>query len=603
MNSSQTKWLVGLALALLTFIVVFELRQQGGPPPSPATGQLVPGLRAATVTRVEFTRSNQTFRADYVANQWRLTAPLAYPANALLLRTFLDVCARLRPQLLIPTAQSKSPAEFGLQPPQATFIFHQGGSRIELRIGSRTPVNNQLYVQVAGADQVAVTDANLLEFLPRTPDDWRDRSLISLTGVKFDRLRVRTGTRDLLLERETTNQLWRITLPTPPKRANTPRIERLVADLQQWPVKEFVSDDPRADLETFGLLTPESELAFAQGTNDALVVQFGRSPTNQPEFVYARSLATTNIMLVPHDLLDQLRADYWNFSEHRLLDALPADAVNTLTVQGRETFSLRQMTNAATNLVWIADDPAKTTMDPELMQGFLASLVTLEAVELAKEVVTDFAPYGLATPARSISLSRSFTNAGGLLTNVLVARLDFGTGPVDRVFARRQDENSVYVVPRGDVDRLAWSLHEIQDRTVWNFTSNQVTAVTVEFDGRTRRLTRSANGRWLEGAEAADDLRNLAMEETMFRLGRLRAERWTYLGVDRLPIYGVSDQSHRVAIELAGTPAKTNSIIFGISPARRNPYAAITDPRSGQPLVFEFPRLLYLDYVMPYLGR
>ncbi len=602
MNSSQTKWLVGLALALLTFIVVFELREKGGPPPSPATGQLVPGLRAATVTRVEFTRSNQTFRADYVANQWRLTAPLAYPANALLLRTFLDVCARLRPQLLIPAAQSKSPADFGLQPPQATFVFHQGGTRIELRIGARTPVNNQLYVQVAGSDQVAVTDANLLEFLPRTPDDWRDRSLLSLTGVKFDRLRVRTGTRDLLLERETTNQLWRITLPTPPKRANTPRIERLVADLQQWPVKDFVSDDPRADLEGFGLLTPESELAFGQGTNDALVVQFGRSPTNQPEFVYARSLATTNIMLVPRGLLDQLRADYWNFSEHRLLDALPADAVNTLTVQGRENFSLRQMTNAATNLVWIADDPAKTTMDPELMQGFLASLVTLEAVELAKEVVTDFAPYGLATPARSLSLSRSFTNAAGLLTNVLVARLDFGSGPVDRVFARRHDENSVYVVPRGDVDRLAWSLHEIQDRTVWNFSSNQVAAVTVEFDGRTRRLTRSAAGRWLEGAEIVDDLRGLALEETMFRLGRLRAERWTHLGGDKLPIYGVSDQSHRVTLELAG-PAKTNAVTFGIMPSRRNPYAVITDPRSGQPLVFEFPRSLYLDYIIPYLGR
>lgn len=601
-NSTQTKWLVGLALALFGFIVLFELRQRSDPP-APTAGQLVPGLRAATVTRLEFTRSNLTFRAEQVNGRWQLGAPLVYPANSLLLKTFLDVCARLQPQLVIPAAQVKSAADFGLQPPQATFFFHQGGKIIELRIGARTPVNNQLYVQVAGTGHVSVTDANLLEFLPRTADDWRDRALISLAGVKFDRLRVRTGTRELMLQREATNQLWRITLPTPPKRANTPRIEQLLGELQQWPVKQFVSDDPRADLEAFGLLTPESELAFGQGANDALVVQFGRSPTNRPELVYARSLATTNVMLVPHDLLDQLRADYWNFSEHRLLDALPEDAVNTLTIQGRDTFTLRWQTNSATNFVWVADDPLRTIMDPQLMQGFLANLVTLEAVELAKEVVTDFTPYGLAPSARSISLSKTFTNAAGLLTNTLVARLDFGSGPIDRVFARRQDESSVYVMPRGDVERLAWSLHELQDRTVWNFTSNQVAAVTVEFDGRTRRLTRAANGRWTDGAEPADDLKNLALEETMFRLGRLRAEQWTYLGRDKLPIYGISDQSHRVTVELPGPPARTNVVSFGITPTRRNPYAAVTDPRSGLPLVFEFPRSLYLDYVLQYLGR
>ena len=126
MNTSQTKWLVGLALALFALIVVTEVRRPSGPAKSAAEESLVPQLRPASVTRVEFTRSNLTFRAERAAGQWRLTAPLAYPAHDLALNALLDVCSRLRPQLVIGAPQAKSPADFGLAPPQATVLFLQG---------------------------------------------------------------------------------------------------------------------------------------------------------------------------------------------------------------------------------------------------------------------------------------------------------------------------------------------------------------------------------------------------------------------------------------------------------------------------------------------
>ena len=93
----------------------------------------------------------------------------------------------------------------------------------------------------------------------------------------------------------------------------------------------------------------------------------------------------------------------------------------------------------------------------------------------------------------------------------------------------------------------------------------------------------------------------MALEETLFRLGQLRAERWTARGTNQLAVYGVTDQNHYLSVELAGTTAKTNLIHFGNMPFRRNPYAAVMDPRTGQPMVFEFPRSLYMDYVVQYL--
>lgn len=601
MNPAQNKWLVAVALALFAYIAVTELRRPGTPPPAQTDESIAPRLRPATVTRIEFTRSNLTLRAELTAGQWRLTAPANYPADSLLLRTLADVCSRLRPQIVIPPEKVTSLADFGLQPPQATLIFQQSDAPIELRIGARTPVNPQLYVQVAGSKHVAVTDASLLEFLPLVATDWRDRRLLPLAGARFDRLRVRTGARELLLRHEPAG--WRIQQPAPVKRANGALITHLLVELAKWPVAQFVTDDPRADLETFGLAQPESEIAFGTGTNDTLVVQFGRSPTNQPGMVFARSLAVTNVMLVPTELLTQLRAPVWEFSEHRLVDALPADAFDTIELRGRDSFTLRRQA-VGTNFIWQADDSLKTVADPQLMQNFLLNLETLEARELEKEVVTDFASYGLSTGARTLSLLRSGTNSAGAPTNRLVARLDFGVVtnlPPDRLFARRHDESAVYVIPRGDVDKLPWELWKLQDRTVWNFNSNQVTAVTASFDGASRRLARAADGRWSDGGQPLDELRNVALEETLFRLGQLRAAEWVHLGAERLPIYGIGETSLRVSIELTGPP-RTNIVTLGFIPRGRNPWAAVTDSRSGKPLVFEFPRSLYSDYLVPYLA-
>lgn len=601
MNSAQTKWLAGIAVALFAFILLVELRPPPAGPPSPTSAPIVAQLRPGIVTRVEFVRSNETLRAERSSGQWRLSAPLAYPANALALDTLVDVCARLRPQLVIPAAQARTPAQFGLAPPQATVIFHQDGAKVELHIGARAPVSAQVYVQVAGNPAVAVADANLLELLPKTADDWRDRQLLSLAGLNFDQLRIRSGPRDLVLQRTPTNQLWRITLPPPVKRANTPRIEQLLQELQRWPVQRFVSDDPKADLESLGLQTPETELAIGSGTNDLVVVQFGKSPTNQPDLVYARRLATTNVVLVAREWLEQLRAPYWDFCEHRLLDPSALDTMDRIEVRSAEPFTLLRQSGSRTNQIWQADDSVKSGTDPQLMASFLNQLVVLKAAELAKEVVTDFTPYGLAPPTRQLSLFKSVTNAAHSPTNQLVAQLDFGGDRSDRLFARRHDENSVYVVPRGEVEQLAWSLFQIQDRSVWQFTTNQVAAVTMQFDGRTRRLTRTREGLWTEGGEPTGDIRTLALEETLFRLGQLRAERWTARGTNHLAVYGVTDQNHYLSVELMGTPAKTNLLHFGNMPFRRNPYAAVLDPRTGQPMVFEFPRSLYLDYVVQYL--
>ena len=45
-------------------------------------------------------------------------------------------------------------------------------------------------------------DADLLKFIPRRADDWRDTTLINLQGLAFDRLAVTNGATIFELQRE-----------------------------------------------------------------------------------------------------------------------------------------------------------------------------------------------------------------------------------------------------------------------------------------------------------------------------------------------------------------------------------------------------------------
>lgn len=600
MNSLQPKLLALAAIALLAYIIAFERPEPRAVPSRSAGELLLSGLAPTAVTGLAYTAGDRTMQAERGPNGWRLTAPVAYPANELQLQNLLTACAALRSKVTIPLAESGPLTDFGLDPPRAWLKIIQPDRTMELAIGARTPMNNQLYVRPAGADAIAVVEADFGGTLPADSGAWRDRRLLNLARVEFDRFLVRSPNRLLAIQREQT--LWRIIQPPPPKRGDTPRIEQLLQLWQRWPVHEFVTDDPAASLQPYGLDRPALELSFASGTNETLAVQFGASPTNRPELVYARLSTRSNVVLAASHLLADLRANYWEFCDQRLLDALPAGSVNRIEVRARDSFAITQQSN----LLWRAEDGHRTPIDPVLMLQFLDNLASLRAEELAKEVVTDFSAYGLDQPTRTYRLLRTATNAAGQTTNHLVAQLDFGTNRVDRTYARRQDENAVYVVALPPVQRLPEALYQLQSRFIWNFTTNEVRSVTIFKNGAVRELRRRSGGGWEEtrdGRVTPLDLINSAgVEESVLRLGLLQADAWVDRGADRLRLYGIVPAALKIALELAGPRPRTVMVAFGRVIPGRNPYAAHADPRDGEPVIFEFPRGLYSDYVEPYLG-
>jgi hypothetical protein len=212
-----------------------------------------------------------------------------------------------------------------------------------------------------------------------------------------------------------------------------------------------------------------------------------------------------------------------------------------------------------------------------------------------KDVVTDYAPYGLAMPLRQYVLKGATTNAAGAITNRVLAKLDIGGRKENQVFARGEDD-SVYSLSAGIYNRLPSAPWQLRDRRVWAFTTNQVSKLSVRHRGYTREFLRAPTGEWSLAPGTQGIVNTFAVEEMLYRLGELRAVSWAARGDEYRSQYGFSDNGYKLTIELrAGERSRALQLEFSTRPPAPYPYALAA--ADGQSWIFEFPPQLFTEII------
>ena len=586
------RWII-VAVALFAFILInqrYLKKPSGGP------DKVLPNLTAAAVTSVQVRpAAHLEIRTDRTNGTWQLTAPLVYPAQAVIVEALLAEFERLTPAPYITARElrgrSNTDEEYGFATPQASIIIEQPGYTCRLRVGARTAPGDQVFLQVVGVEGVYVVDAAFLNYLPRTADDWRDTALVNLNGLAFDRLAVTNGAKILELRRDATNKLWRMVYPLQ-ARANNARAELSLQLLQSVRVRQFVPDDPKAALETFGLQPPDLEVALGQGTNTIARLQFGKSPTNDTRLVYARRVGLNAIVEVSKDLLAPWYAQVNDFRDPLL--ATWTAPVASIDVRGLDSFSLQQQTNGMWRVL-----PQGLPADAGLVRGLLSALSTLQIAEFTNDVVTapDLPAYGLAPPARQYVLRSAATNAPGGPTNAVIAELNFGTNQSGKVFARRADETFVYAVKLTDFQRLPATSWQMRERRIWNLSTNDVARAILRHQGRVRQMVRNGPHSWSLALGSQGVIEDLAVEETVSGLCRLAASAWVARGGENRARLGFTDNGYQITLELKD--GSKFSVEFN-SEATSIPLCAAVR-LDGELWFFEFPDWL-LDFVRRFLA-
>lgn len=600
MNPRNTFILVAVAAALFAFIFFFERHLHRNVPPPV---RVVPGLRPASVTGLQLLLPGQKISLQRTNGTWQIIYPLPYPAQSQAVETLVRVASLLSPQTRISAQELKGRrdenAEFGFNNPQATLVFEQGTEQYILKLGSLTMPGNQIYAQVVGLANVDIIDADFFrKLVPHHVNEWRDTSFVTLTNLAFDQLTVDSGSQHFELQRNGTNDSWRMTKPVR-SRADNPKIGALLTNLQNLHVTRFVTDDARADLEPFGLQPAVLALKFDHGTNHVLTLQFGKSPTNDEAQIYARRNSENTILQLPRVFVSPWMAGFQEFRDlHlvRLADA-PPDLIEATDRQSGQSFTLQK-----SNDEWHLIKPLELPVDTNVMHAFLTNLAGLQVARTNNLVLVDDAAlleaYGLAQPARRYVLKRSI---GG--TNQVLAELDFGSITNGHVSARRADrpeESSVYSVSVADYSKLPVNDLQLRKRRIWNFSEDNVNWIAIRQNGQTQKWVHEGPNHW-KMSSGSGMFNELEVEVGAQELGFLEAQDWVERGAQNLARYGLTNQSLQISVEVKqdGKPQTLTVDLGGTAPDGLRYGAARME--DGLVWVFEVPSI-QLDRLTAYFN-
>ena len=582
MNSRTTWVLLFVALGLGAFIFLFERRL-----PSPAAEskptRILPGLQVADITSVTV-RPVQRLEIQAVKTngQWQVLTPSPRRALGMSIKALLQTLSEMEWQARITAKELKDrpnySREFGFEVPQFSLVIQKNSEQLQILIGSLTPLRDQLFLQVVGQNEIYLVSSQLLTLLPRIVTDWRNPQLIDLKGLAYDHLVISNGTKSFEMQRVKTGKSWQILRPIE-ARADQARIEHLLEQLQNIQFTKFVSDDPKADLDTYGLSTPDLSLNFMQGEDSVVTLQFSKPITNQPALVYALRSDVGCIGIIPKETLVAWEVSFDEFRDRHLVE-LSGVNVNELEATSVDHFVVQLQTNGA----WRVTSPEDLPADTALVREAIGTLGSMEIAQFVKSVVTepDFPSYGLS-PAVSRFWLRDST-----ATNPAIAELDFGSTTNGQVYVRRADETAVYAVSRLDYLELPTAGWRLRDRQLWNFSENDVTKVSIRQNGKLRELIHNGTNQWAFAANSQGIINNFAVEEAVATLGQLSAAYWTARSETNLTTYGFTEDSLRVTLEVnhQGSTEEYSVQFGGIAPSQLT-YGAVT--LNDQVWIFETP--------------
>ncbi|HSY42742.1 MAG TPA: DUF4340 domain-containing protein [Candidatus Acidoferrum sp.] len=590
MNSKHTlTWFV-IAVVLFMFIFIYEYFQRLTVPESL---EILPGLRPLTVTSVQvFPNNAPEISVERTNDTWFLTQPVVYPAQKTAVDGLVDAVQKLKAAMHISPAEAAQThnvnAEYGFNAPEVSLVIQSGDDRREVLVGNKTAPGDQVFLRVVGEDGVFVTDVGWLQHIPQSANDWRDSALVNL-GNNCDSITLTNGAKIVELHLNPVNQLWQMTRPLV-ARANSDFIAGALQGLRNSRVTQFVSDNPNADLTAFGLQPASLDLWLGYASNAVAAIHIGKDSTNDATQVFARREGWNTIVTTPKQPLSAWFGTVNDFRDPYLLELTAPVAEIEMVGPGTNRYVLQRL---ATSAWQIAGE--KFPVDAASVQSFIQWLANMRVSEFVKDVVTpaDLPAYGLAPSARQIILRSAIGS-----TNAVIAQLLFGSVHTNEVFVRRADENFIYAITPEDFTRLPegppW---QFRDHSIWNFSENDITQITVRQNGKTLQMVHNGPNKWSLATGSQGVINPPAIEEVAHDLGTMAAVAWWARGVDNPSDYGLKPGNLSITATLKNGQAYT--VDFGTPLSGQTSLAAVT--LDGEQWVFIFPPALY-QLIMSYLA-
>jgi hypothetical protein len=345
--------------------------------------------------------------------KWQITAPESWPADQ-------DAASSLVSSLSPVSADSvvednaTNFANYGLNHPSLTVTVHEkGGKTQEIAFGDDVPAGSLVYARVGNQPKVYAVSSSVKSSFDKTPNDLRDKRLLTFDSNKVTRIELVDGKSDIEFGKNNQND-WQIVKPQP-YRADNFQVEELLRKLS----------DAKMDLSGSADDAKKAEAAYASGqpagiakVTDAAGTQTLDVRKNKDDY-YAKSSVVKGDYKISADLGKELGKSLDDFRNKKIFDFGFSDPTKIEVQQGGNTKTyIRSGTDWKLN---------GKTMDAGAVQAFIDKLRDLAA--------TSFVTTGFTTPEDTITVT---SNDGKRVEKAEFSKTANG------YIARRANEPSLY---------------------------------------------------------------------------------------------------------------------------------------------------------------
>lgn len=406
-------------------------------------------------------------------HNWKLTLPLSASGDSIEAEAFISEIANLKKTRQV----EENPNDlsiYGLSSPFLKIHFKFENNKEEtLLIGNESPLGGHLYFKRENQTVVMMAASSQSSF-KKSVYDFRDKTLLDFSTSSIQGIQVLRENNPL--EFKKTGGVWEISGDIRAQGDNDTIMNFLQA-IQFSRVKDFVNEKP-GSLEPYGLNPPKLKLVLDVEGDENQTLSLGNPKEGKGYF--GRINDSKNIILVGTKIFEVLSQKTVEFLDKTLLE-FEEKEIQVLSLRsGDETISLIRRGNGG----WDIQNPIKSAADLSTVNSLFFDLKEAQVKEFIKISKDTPESFGLDTPKKSLSLKMKDSKTWTL-------KLGNQSADGQQVFAQRTGEPTVFAISKAVVDKLFRSLHDLRDKKILKFESDEVNKVLIQTPERLFELRKN----------------------------------------------------------------------------------------------------------------
>ncbi|MBD3375838.1 DUF4340 domain-containing protein [candidate division KSB1 bacterium] len=377
------------------------------------------------------------------SNDWILTDPVDARADNDAINSLLGIFDYSKQIRVISSDPSEYPV-YGLQNPKAEMVLVHDGQSDTLYLGDDNPTGSYVFARQSGSPDVFLTSTAFKTQATKTLFDLRNKNVVPFDRMALNHLTIRNENGRFVFEKQA--GAWELVEPIAYPVDET-EMDEIINNLYKGKAKEFVAESPD-DLSQFGLENPDYTAELLLGDEKAQKrLLIGKSLGDQR---YAKDSSRDPVFVVDKAFMDKFQFDLTAVRKKEITDATSSQIRRFVLEHSGMTIEAELDSVANWNVLQPEKRPAKSWE----AKSITAAIDRLKVQEFADDNPASLATYGLANP----QVKAQFFDREKLLLE-----LHIGNIKDDLVYAKKADQNNVFLIDDNILDTLTPDLEKLAE--------------------------------------------------------------------------------------------------------------------------------------------